>query len=110
MNPFRSPRQRFLPKGSTAMTFYEWLSRQVGRRDDVGDCARYAVSDRAFPRDAKKLGVFLLRYDGNLHQRSLIKLAHREWRQLRMFTPKGGRPRDQRSVRFTDDKAGEQVA
>ncbi len=65
------------------MTFYAWLARQVERTDDVGDFARYAVKDRLFPRDARKLVLFLMRYEGMREQRNGAKLAHREWRMHR---------------------------
>ncbi len=65
------------------MTFYAWLCQQAERNDDVGAFARYAAKDRIFPRHARKLNLFLLRYDGMPEQRSGAKLAHREWRRSR---------------------------
>ena len=50
----------------------------------MGTFARYAVKDRLFPRDARKLVMFLLRYEGMPEQRDGAKLAHREWRRTRV--------------------------
>ena len=65
------------------MTFFAWLGRQTVRQDAVGTFARYAVKDRLFPREARKLVLFLLRYEGMPEQRAGVKLAHREWRRVR---------------------------
>lgn len=65
------------------MTFFVWLGQQVGRQDDVGVFARYAVRDKIFPRSARKLNLFLLRYEGMPEQRSGVKKAHAEWRRRR---------------------------
>lgn len=65
------------------LTFYAWLCQQAERDDDVGAFARYATKDRIFPRQARKLNLFLLRYEGMPEQRTGVKLAHREWRKVR---------------------------
>jgi hypothetical protein len=65
------------------VTFYAWLCQQVDRTDDVGTFARFAVKDRIFPRPARKLNLFLQRYEGMPVQRAGAKLAHREWRKAR---------------------------
>lgn len=65
------------------MTFFSWLGRQTVRQDAVGAFARYAVKDRIFPRQARKLNLFLDRYAGMPEQRAGAKLAHREWRRAR---------------------------
>lgn len=65
------------------MTFYAWLCGQTARTDEVGAFARYAVKDRLFPKEARKLVLFLLRYEGMPVQRGAAKLAHREWRKMR---------------------------
>lgn len=65
------------------MTFYAWLGRQTPRTDEVGAFARYAVRDKLFPRGARKLVLFLSRYEGMPTQREGVKLAHREWRRWR---------------------------
>lgn len=65
------------------MTFYAWLGQQVERQDDVGAFARYAVRDKIFPRQARKLVLFLTRYEGMPDKREAVKVAHREWRQRR---------------------------
>ncbi len=68
---------------SRVITFYQWLCEQVQRDDDVGAFARYAAKDRLFPRDGRKLVLFLLRYQGMPEQRKGVTLAHREWRKLK---------------------------
>lgn len=70
-------------KGDHILTFFNWLGRQTARADDVGAFARYAVKDRLFPRGARKLVLFLLRYEGMPEQREAVKVAHREWRRSR---------------------------
>lgn len=65
------------------MTFFGWLGQQVERRDQVGAFARYAVADKVFPRHARHLHLYLLRYQGMPEQREGAKLAHREWRLQR---------------------------
>lgn len=70
-------------KGPTSLTFFEWLCQQAERRDSVGAFARYAASDKAFPRHAWRLHVILLRYEGVPERRAGAKLAHREWRRTR---------------------------
>lgn len=64
-------------------TFFGWLGRQTERQDRIGAFARYAVSDRVFPRHASRLHLLLLRYEGMPEQRTGAKLAHREWRRVR---------------------------
>ena len=63
------------------MLFYEWLGLQTSRRDPVGDFARYARKDKVFPIHARKLHLFLLRYEGLPLKQALVKRAHREWRR-----------------------------
>lgn len=65
------------------MTFFAWLDQQVGRQDDIGAFARYAVKDRIFPRNGSRLNLFLARYEGMPERRNAVKLAHREWRRVR---------------------------
>lgn len=65
------------------LTFYEWLSQQLTRPDGTGAFARYAVKDKLFPRKARHLYLFLLRYEGLPDQRQAVKKAHAEWRQAR---------------------------
>ena len=64
------------------MTFFTWLGEQTVRYDAVGVFARYAVKDKVFPRTAKHLHLFLLRYEG-MPQREAAKMAHREFRKGR---------------------------
>lgn len=64
------------------MTFYGWLQTQSKRADDVGALARHAQKDRLFPRRAKRLYLFLSRYDGQHTLRDAVKLAHTEYRQI----------------------------
>lgn len=66
--------------------FFSWLRAQVDRPDDVGAFARYAVKDKIFPRHARQLHLFLLRYEGLPEPREGVKLAHREWRRTRRAT------------------------
>ena len=70
-------------RSNLAMTFFSWLGRQTARTDDIGAFARYAAKDRLFPKGARKLVLFLMRYEGMPEQRSGVKLAHREWRQFK---------------------------
>lgn len=65
------------------MSFYEWLVSQAVRDDGVGVFARFAVNDKVFPRKARRLHLFLLRYEGMPEQRNGAKVAHREWRKSR---------------------------
>lgn len=65
------------------MTFFTWLGQQVERQDDIGVFARYAVRDKVFPRNADKLNLLLLRYQGMPEQRAGAKIAHAEWRRVR---------------------------
>ena len=64
-------------------TFYGWLRAQSARNDDVGALARYVAKDRLFPKDGKKLFLFLLRYEKYPEQYAQVKRAHREWRRVR---------------------------
>ena len=66
------------------MTFYRWLAQQTARRDAVGLLARAAVKDPIYPRYADTLGIILRRYDHDRLLREAAKIAHREWRRLRM--------------------------
>ena len=63
-------------------TFYQWLCLQAERQDAIGVFARYAIKDRIFPREARRLNLFLQRYERMPEQREGVKLAHREWRQI----------------------------
>lgn len=65
------------------LSFFEWLGQQAGRQDACGAFARFAVRDRIFPRQARRLNLFLQRYEHMPEQRAGVKLAHREWRELR---------------------------
>ncbi len=65
------------------LTFFSWLGRQTARQDAIGIFARYAVKDRLFPRNGRKLILFLMRYEGMPEQREGAKVAHREWRRSR---------------------------
>lgn len=65
------------------MTFFIWLTHQSERQDSVGAFARYAAKDKAFPRHAWRLCIFLSRYEGMPVQRAEVKQAHREWRRSR---------------------------
>lgn len=78
----RAVSQILLLKGAQ-LTFYAWLRQQDGRQDVVGAFARYAVRDRLFPQHARKLVMFLIRYEGMPEQREAVKIAHREWRNAR---------------------------
>lgn len=71
---------------SHALTFFEWLRHQTERDDAVGTIARYAVKDKIFPQSARKLNIFLLRYEYQPEQREQIKIAHREWRRLKVVS------------------------
>lgn len=64
-------------------SFFGWLGQQADRQDPVGHFARFAVTDRVFPRTAWRLSDFLLRYQGMPDQRAGVKSAHREWRLQR---------------------------
>lgn len=64
-------------------TFYEWLRLQATRTDDVGALARYVLKDKLFPKQGKKLFLFLLRYERYPEQYAQVKRAHREWRRIR---------------------------
>lgn len=68
---------------STNVTFFNWLVQQTSRADSVGVFARYAASDKAFPRQYSNLHVVLSRYHGMPVQRDGAKTAHREWRLLK---------------------------
>lgn len=65
------------------MSFFAWLGQQAARQCAVGAFARYALSDRAFPRTEWRLYIFLHRYQGMPAQRQGVKVAHREWRRSR---------------------------
>lgn len=69
-------------RSSERSSFFDWLTEQVERQDTTGVFARHAVSDKIFPRYAKKLHIFLLRYEHLPEQRVWLKKAHREWRRL----------------------------
>lgn len=64
------------------MLFYDWLQRQRGRRDVVGDYARQATRDKTYPRKSQ-LHIILLHARGDEAERRRAKAAHREWRQAR---------------------------
>jgi hypothetical protein len=60
--------------------FAIWLMAQHFRRDDVGDLARFAAKNPAYPRRYTKLSL-LLRWAGeDPWLRHTLKHAHREWR------------------------------
>lgn len=64
-----------------ALPFYQWLSSQKHRKDDIGRLADTAVRDKTFPRKAKRLHLFLHYYDLEPQNRDSIKRAHAEWRR-----------------------------
>lgn len=70
-------------------TFFAWLSQQISRSDPIGVFARYAVKDKIFPKTAKHLYLYLLRYEGLPAQREGVKLAHAEWRKTRRRKSEG---------------------
>lgn len=73
-----------LPIGRTVLdTFYGWLCLQTERTDTVGVLARFAVKDKIFPRQGRKLSLFLQRFDHTRDLRDAVKLSHAEWRKLR---------------------------
>lgn len=63
------------------MTFYAWLSRQTARQDAVGALARFAVKDRVFPREVRKLVILMKRFEGRPEFQASVKIAHAEWRR-----------------------------
>lgn len=63
--------------------FYDWLSAQSARTDDVGRFAIFATGDRTFPRRSHRLYILLRYCGGNTELRRLVKLAHAEWRHVR---------------------------
>jgi uncharacterized protein YozE (UPF0346 family) len=71
-----------------AASFFLWLADQKSRNngDEVGRLAREALKDKTFPRKARKLLLFLHYYEAEPQNREAVKLAHREWRQLRAQT------------------------
>lgn len=44
---------------ATLLSFYDWLSKQKGLRTPVGEMARRAARDAAFPRDIATLEALL---------------------------------------------------
>ena len=62
-------------------SFFDWLSLQQQRPDPVGEFARHALKDKLFPRRARRLHIFLLRYEGLPDLRLQAKKAHAEWRK-----------------------------
>jgi hypothetical protein len=76
----------FTAEGATPHVFplfFDWLSRQSSRNDDVGAFARYALKDKLFPRRKKHLYYVLLRYEGLPALRTQAKRAHAEYRAAR---------------------------
>jgi hypothetical protein len=65
---------------SSLVVFYVWLLQQSTRNDDVGLLSRAAINDPHFPRNSRKLHVFLLYYASRPELRELVKKAHAEWR------------------------------
>lgn len=71
-------------------SFYDWLAQQAQRSDSVGIFSRYALKDIFFPRRARHLHIFLLRYEGLPEQREGVKKAHAEWRrEMKLHRSKG---------------------
>lgn len=63
-------------------SFYEWLSTQVHRDDDIGELARLSQKDPLFPRRARRLYLFLSRFEGRPQVQAHVKKSHSEWRRL----------------------------
>lgn len=63
--------------------FFDWLVDQSRRDDEIGVTARCVIKDKLFPRRARHLYLFLLRYDGLPRMRDGIKKAHAEYRRAR---------------------------
>jgi YozE SAM-like fold len=61
-------------------TFFQWIKQQQARQDDLGALARVIVKDKIFPKRAKRLYMFLLRYDDNPSMRKRTKKAHAQYR------------------------------
>jgi uncharacterized protein YozE (UPF0346 family) len=61
--------------------FYDWLSSQHTRSDDVGKFALFVSTDKTFPRQSHRLYLLLKYCGGNAGLRRLVKRAHREWRR-----------------------------
>lgn len=65
------------------LTFYDWLTPQSRRDDAIGALARHAFKDKLFPRNARHLYLFLLRYEGLPVLRAAVIRAHAEYRRTR---------------------------
>ena len=71
-----------LPR-TPAQLFHRWLIDQKHRKDEVGRLAIEVVKDKTFPRHLRKLHLFLHYYSSEPENYEAVKLAHREWRELR---------------------------
>lgn len=72
------------------LTFYGWLCLQTERPDAVGVLARYAVKDKIFPREGRKLSLFLNRFEHQKERRDAVKVSHAEWRKTRRKSSRRG--------------------
>ncbi len=70
------------PSGS----FFAWLSTQKHRQTEVENLYRAAVKDKTFPREAKKLHIFLDYYESEPTLREDVKMAHAVWRKWKSQT------------------------
>ncbi len=66
-----------------AASFYSWLIEQRDRKDEVGRLASEAGRDKTFPREVRRLSLFLHYYSHELENYRAVKIAHSEWRKLR---------------------------
>lgn len=69
-------------KHALHVPFYEWLMEQRNRCDDVGRMAVIVASDNGYPRHQVKLRHHLDYYSSFPALREVLRLAHREWRNL----------------------------
>lgn len=63
--------------------FYRWLSKQIGRRDQVGEFARTALGDFRFPDSVENLEVLehhIRTWDDPEKAAGWLKMTTQEWR------------------------------
>jgi uncharacterized protein YozE (UPF0346 family) len=63
-------------------TFWQWLKRQDGRHDWIGDLAHDAIHDASFPKRATRyrtIAGYLMSQNACHEARTALAYAYREW-------------------------------
>jgi uncharacterized protein YozE (UPF0346 family) len=72
--------------------FFEWLGKQKGRRNPVGEFARNALRDASFPREVESLDALLVYVRGTKASAQTVAVARTAYRDYERSVRPAPRP------------------